>query len=913
MSSRSGGTVDKNQILDKILTEPPELSDSQRAAVLSNNDHIRIIAGAGAGKTETLTRKIVHLLLYEQVAPSSIVAFTFTEKAAQSMKTRVYDRIHHMGGHDVCARLGDMFIGTIHGYCSRLLEDHFGYGDYGVLDENQEMAFLMRIGWELGLGKSGKYSSNCETFLNTSNVAYGELIPKDKLKRSAPEFLKQFEKYEGILDGYKRLTFNRMINLAIENLSDNPKTLNHVEYLIVDEYQDINLAQEKLIRLIGEGSHIFIVGDPRQTIYQWRGSDEGCFEDFSTDYSDTETVSIAENRRSTKAILGIANDFADNFENHYSHLDPTRTEDGAVYLGEFENDVEEAEWIVDQIKSHVDSGACSYGDIGILFRSVKTSAPIFIDTFRERNIPVMVGGKVGLFRRPEIKALGKLFAWSFEGGFWKENIYDTEGVEGDDLLYSAVDDWKTGVPDIPLPDNVNSALVQWKESALNSEYGNFTRAYQELLIIMGYHKLDPDNLSHMVIMANIGRFNSLLTDYESANMLGGRKRNWERDVKGLFWYMTLHATGSYEEQPGDDIRGVDAVQLMTVHQAKGLEWHMVFIPAMTNKRFPSSMTGRKGKWLIPRDIFDVDKYEGDIESERKLFYVALTRAKDSLVVSRFRRINRNVGPSEFITEGLNLSRMTELSDRESLPLCAVAKTVDTEDIQTFAAGEIITYGKCPYFYRFRHVWGYQPGLNVMIGYGNTLHFCLRYAAELIRDGGYSPMSAIATSVDWNFHLPFAGEARTKKMKEGAKRKLVQFVMEHEDDMLRIKEVESRIEFPLYRATIAGKVDVILHDGENLEIRDYKTSDTVTTPDEAAMQVQLYTTGLRRIGEPVTRGSISYLEDATTEPVDVGDDALHVARTTAEKNIEGIMNRDFAPCPGKPCKICDYTRICRYRG
>ena len=904
--------MDKIKLSDKILNEPKKLSDSQKAAVLSKKKHIRIIAGAGAGKTETLTRKIVYLLLHEQVAPSSIVAFTFTEKAAQSMKSRVYDRIKYLGGDKICAQLGDMFVGTIHGYCSRLLEDYFSYGDYRVLDENQEMAFLMRIGWELGLGKKGKYSSNCDTFLNTLNVVYGELIPTKKLKKSAPEFLEPFEKYEKKLDSHKCFTFNRMINLAIENLGDNPKILNHVEYLIVDEYQDINRAQEKLIHLIGEDSHIFIVGDPRQTIYQWRGSNERCFEDFISNYSDSETVSIAENRRSTKAILEIANEFADNFKIQYPHLDPTRTEDGATYLGKFNNDVEEAEWITDQIESHIDSGACSYSDIGILFRSVKTSAPIFIDIFREKNIPVMVGGKVGLFRRPEIQALGKLFAWLFEDGFWKENMYGREGIEGDDLLDSALDDWKTGVPDIPLSDDANSAIIKWKELTLNSKYGNFTRIFHELLIILEYHKLNPVDANHMVIMSNLGRFGSILADYETANMLGGRKRNWERDLKGLFWYMTLYATGSYEEQAGDNIQGVDAVQLMTVHQAKGLEWSIVFIPSLVTRRFPSSKTGSEKNWLIPRDLFDVDKYEGDIDSERKLFYVALTRAKEILVASYFNKIKNKVKPSEFVTDGLNLSKMIELSDIDSLPLCKVEKTVDTEDLQTFAASEIITYGKCPYFYRFRHVWNYQPGLDPMLGYGNTLHFCLRYAGELIRDKGYNPLSAIMESIEDNFHLPFAGKKMIENAKETAINKLVWFVNKHEEDMKRIKEVESRIEFPLQRATVMGKVDVILHDDVNLEIRDYKTSDLATTREEVGMQVQLYTTGLKMIGEPVTKGSVSFLENASTEAVKVDEASLQAAKNTAETYINGIMDRDFTACPGTFCGKCDYKRICRYK-
>ena len=302
------------RFLELIIKEPKELSDSQKKAVLSDRRHIRIIAGAGAGKTETLTRKIVCLLLYENVKPASIVAFTFTEKAAQGMKSRVYDRVRQLGGEEICAKLGEMYIGTIHGYCSFLLENHFKFGDYGVLDENQETAFLMRVGWELGFGKNGNYTQNCRTFLKNLNVVYGELIPENNLKKKAPEFYKCFKKYEEILDSHKRLTFNRMINLALTNLQEKQNVLSDVKYLIVDEYQDINRAQEKLIQLIGLNSEIFIVGDPRQTIYQWRGSDEKCFEDFAVKHIDAETISINENRRSGRQIIEVSNQFSDYFE-----------------------------------------------------------------------------------------------------------------------------------------------------------------------------------------------------------------------------------------------------------------------------------------------------------------------------------------------------------------------------------------------------------------------------------------------------------------------------------------------------------------------------------------------------------------------------------------------------------------------
>lgn len=903
---------DKN-LQDLIIKEPKKLSDSQKKAVLSAKKHIRIIAGAGAGKTETLTRKIVYLLLYKKVKPASIVAFTFTEKAAQGMKSRVYDCVRQLGGEEVCAKLGEMYIGTIHGYCSFLLENHFKFGDYGVLDENQEIAFLMRVGWELGLGKNGNYTQNCRIFLKNLNVVYGELIPENNLKKKAPEFYKCFKKYEEILDSHKRLTFNRMINLSLTNLQEKQNVLSYVKYLIVDEYQDINRAQEKLIQLIGMNSEIFIVGDPRQTIYQWRGSDERCFEDFEVKHIGTETIPINENRRSGRQIIEISNQFSDYFEDEYDHLDPMRKEDGAVYIAKLSDNTHEAKWIADQIERYVDEVKCSYGDIGILLRSVNTSAPPFIDIFREKSIPFIVGGKVGLFRRPEIQTMGKLFAWLYDKGFWYESQWDRENKEeGEELLYSALESWNDGVPSCKLHSEVIKKLENWKKDTLDSKYESFTEVHHELLVLLNYLNLDSEDPNHAVIMANLGRFSSLLTDFESANMLGGRQRNWERDLKNLCWYMNSYASGSYEEQPGDDIRGVDAVQLMTVHQAKGLEWPLVFVPAMNTRRFPSSMAGRKQKWMIPRDMFDAEKYEGDIESEKKLFYVALTRAKDVLVVSHFGTLNsKNSRESIFISEGLRDSKTTRLSAKDELPLHDLTVSKISDEILTYTPSEIILYQKCPYFYRLNQIWGYEPGFKERIGYGNTLHFCLQQAADLIKSEGYSPISAISTAVDENFYMPFVNKTQGEKIKEAAKKKLISFVKKHETDMQNIQEVEARIEFPLQKATIAGKIDVIIHDGDQLEIRDYKTSDSVITEDESAMQIQMYSIGMKMLGENVTEGSVAYLSDAKVAYVEVNNSRLEKVKKQVERHIEGIKSRNFKPCSGDFCGTCELTKICRW--
>ena len=286
-------------------------------------------------------------------------------------------------------------------------------------------------------------------------------------------------------------------------------------------------------------------------------------------------------------------------------------------------------------------------------------------------------------------------------------------------------------------------------------------------------------------------------------------------------------------------------------------------------------------------------------------------AKDALTISHFDRINSPVGPSSFVSN-LPDKKLMRLTGQDNLPVYPIAKGLDVEDIQTFYAGGIINYQKCPYFYRLREVWGYKPKIKPIFGYGSALHYCLRQASELIKNEGYSPVSAITTSVEDNFFLPFANDTMKENAKKKARKTLINFVRKYEEDMKRIKEVESRLEFPVQRATITGKVDVILHNDKNFETRDYKTSDTVTTVEEASLQVQLYTMGLKMLGNPVTKGSLALLEDAITKEVAVDEKNLQSAKGVAEKHIKGIMNKEFNASPGKFCEKCDYRTICKWR-
>ena len=257
------------------------------------------------------------------------------------------------------------------------------------------------------------------------------------------------------------LTFGQLIKLAIENLdhptnqTDRLGPVKNIKYLFVDEYQDINKAQEKLIKLLGESvdrpdcnfkkdTQVFIVGDPKQSIYNWRGSDILCFKNFYKQFPEktTKTFEIQENWRSLNNIVSVANRFSNLFDINDSELvsiAQRKEWDGLAAIIGFTDAETEAEWIVNQIKSLVDNGICEFRDIAVLFRSVKNTAKPVIDRCVANGIPYIIGGKVGLFQRKEVQALSKFFAWLHKDGSWGKT--EAEKIRGEDLLVSGLDDW----------------------------------------------------------------------------------------------------------------------------------------------------------------------------------------------------------------------------------------------------------------------------------------------------------------------------------------------------------------------------------------------------------------------------------------------------------------------------------------
>ena len=907
------------RVLDRILNEPFQISDDQKIAINSDSKYTRIIAGAGAGKTETLARKILYYLIYKKIPPSSIVAFTFTEKAAQSMKSRIHQRLLELGESELLRKFGEMYVGTIHGYCSRLLQDIYGFSNYSVLDENQHMAFLIREGYDIGLNKAeydkyGSYLMRCKVFLSTLSVYYSELIDLNSLPNEDEHFKIMLKRYESSLQEHHKLTFDTLITTSILKIQENKSPLNNLKCLIIDEFQDINKAQFVLIKLMSQNAEVTIVGDPRQSIYQWRGGNPEFFEDFTKEFDGVHTYEINENRRSPEEIVRMSNRISKNFSDvNFSDMTWKRKDQGLIGKINFLNADQEAKEIASEISFLVKNQHVPYSNFSILLRSIRTSADPLINAFKTNNIPYVIGGKVGLFKRDEAQALGMLITWLLNNGYWQLDAYGRQTIRGENLRNEALSKWK-GVVQYNLVDtDVKNELEWWRKKVLSSipsdNYG-YKDVLHELLNILGYKKLNQNDVLDAVIMANVGSFSNILGDFETSFRLGGKRRGFANELIHLCNFLNGYALISYDEQAYEEEEGLNAVSIITIHQSKGLQWPIVFLPSMINSRFPSRRTTKpESIWMIDPSSISNDGYFEKKDSELRLFYVAISRAMNAVVLSYFdKHTKQSAKPSEYFDliddfckpvkelRDLNLSEFT--TQVNDLP----------DVIESFPVKELIDYEMCPYHYRLSKKWGYIQGVNTFMGYGDALHNILQQTSKKIKNDGQKYDIALEEASK-DFYLPYASSEFRDKLLKNVKHELTEFVIKNGEYLENVQETEMRIEFPAKHATIIGKVDVILRSDIGLEVRDYKSADTVMKREFSELQVRLYAKGLRDLGWDIIKGSVANLKNNELEEVTVSQEHLKEAMERAEGIIEKIRAHIYQPNPGDFCLICEYRTIC----
>lgn len=901
----------------------PKLEGDALDAVRHRGSPLQIIASAGSGKTEVVSQRVADLFA-DGVDPEAVVAFTFTEKAAEELKLRIEQRVAARLGSSFVDRLNGCYIGTIHAYCYQLLQEHAArYETYDVLDEHRLVAFLSREANILRIKDlAGQLFNSISEFVRSADVVDNELISIADLH---PPFRDVVVRLNERLNNYGFLTYGQLIALAVSEL-DTPEvsaTVNgRLRHLIVDEYQDINPAQEALInRLAKPPVELCVVGDDDQSIYQWRGSDVSSIVTFADRYPNAATFELLTNRRSRPTIVQEANEFGATIQGRLDKVmkphRPAASPELVTWKAPTEAD--EATTIARTIQGLRRAGY-RFRDIAVLVRS-STSYVRLLEAFDEHNVPVQPAGRTGLFTEPDAQTFGRTFAY-FADNEWRPERYGKGyPVTLKDLVRDYADRFQL---DTGRRNAVRKRLTGWKAEAEDpTKPADLVGNYYDLLSDCGVAYWDFDDPVSVARLGSLARCSAILADYESVR----RRARPDEDVQGEMvggqdrgpWYyrwLAIHiqnwAHGAFEGFEGEETFTLDAVDLTTIHKAKGLEWPVVFVPCVSAKRFPSSNTGKLQNWHVPETLFDRTRYEGSVNDERRLFYVAMTRARDWLSISTHDTPNKQtVAPSPFLLEVAN--GVPPYVDDLPLPPPLERKS-EGENLLSITFSELADFKACGLSYRLRTLIGFQPSLAPELGYGKAVHHIMRNVAEHTRRHRTPPSpDQLELIFDDSFYLPAANKPGHRQMRSAAKRLVKKYIEEYGGDLKRVWAVERPFELHLSNVTVKGRADVILDEEDgvisSLAVVDYKTA--ADEHREYERQLQMYADAGLREGLDVRAAYVHDLNAGERLEVDVSSPKLEEAEAEVISLVDRLREREFEPRPGPACGGCDVRPMCRY--
>ncbi len=628
------------------------LNEEQARAVEQTEGPLLILAGAGSGKTKTLTHRIAYILAEKKASPYNILAVTFTNKAAGEMRERIW---HLTQGHkvDQIPRSFMPFMGTFHSICVRLLrQDGAGYGvpkNFVIWDESDRQAAIKQVSRGLYIDEK-KYPARMLASLISG--AKNELIGPSDYARSAGNTpatqvaAKVYPGYEKLLHDSIALDFDDLIGRTVSLLKDNPevrkKWQDQFKYVMVDEYQDTNAAQYQLIKLLtGPNKNIAVVGDDWQSIYSWRGADFKNILNFEKDYKNCTVIKLEQNYRSTKKILDAAHSvISHNLQRSDKKLWTAAGNGSDVQILQSRTERSEGETIARRIKTMVDMGARKYSDFAILYRTNAQSRALE-EVFLHQSIPYKIIGGVRFYDRKEIKDIIAYLRLIYQpddaAGFNRIVNVPARGV-GDKSL-EKFNDWREaqGLSLSEGLENIRSCenLTSKAKSGL-TDLADLLKSYREQML----------ELTPSALIDGLVRRLDYLNYLNDGSVQGEARAENVRELQSV--------TGEFQDVGLDDFmeevalvadleganQSADSVMLMTMHAAKGLEFPVVFITGLEETVMPHS-----------RALYDAT----EMEEERRLMYVAMTRAREELFLSyATERIlfggRQNNPPSRFLSD-----------------------------------------------------------------------------------------------------------------------------------------------------------------------------------------------------------------------------------------------------------------------
>ena len=964
--------------IDSILSG---LNEQQKTAVTHESGPLMIVAGAGTGKTKVITHRIAYLVAVKKARPEEILALTFTEKAAAEMEERV----------DVLLPYGitNVWISTFHSFGDRLLRDNaLDLGltpDFQVLSEAEQNIFFrsrlfdfpLRLYRPLGnptkfIGAILRLFSRAkdEDVTPDEFVQFAEKLlaesaenPDDsELQEKAQqqsELAKTFVKYQELMARDGKIDFGDQIGLVLRLLREHPQIrrtlLQKFKYILVDEFQDTNYAQFEMVKLLAEGEkpNITVVADDDQSIYKFRGAAISNVLQFIETYPTAKTVVLIENYRSTQKILDTAYKLI-------HHNDPDRLEvkqgidkklqaqtvgDLAVQHLHYDTLTTESDAVAKMIEEKVRNGQYAYRDFAILVRANSHADP-FLRALNMRRIPHRFTGSKGLYNRTEIRLLLSFFRTltDLDDSLALFHLASSEVYEfpiKDLTRCIAIANNRNrslgyifeNLEKIPELDDV-SPEAKATTAKINKDIEHYLKmsvtnsagiVLYNFLVQSGFLKrLTSGNTPEADLkLSNIAKFFNIVRNFSTLTNEDG--------VREFIAHLDLLMEAGDDPATAQADPDIDAVNVLTVHRAKGLEFPVVFMVSLVKDRFPAR--GRSEAIDLPDHLVKDVLPSGDfhIQEERRLFYVGMTRAKQELYLTSARDYGgtrpRKISP--FILEALDAPQADESYIRVS-PLEAIYRNAPVKDAIDFKLGnladnqvltlsyyQIDDYLTCPLKYKYVHLLRVPLLPHHAIVYGGAIHEAIReYYRRKIAGKSVTPddLAAMFKSF-WRSEGFLSREHEERRYTRGIE-VLKEFFETQEKLNILPKLVEEEFSFLIEENRVIGRWDRVDEDNGSIHIIDFKSSE-VRNQDKANsnarnnLQLWIYTLAYQHVfGKMPSTVSLYYVESGIVGRTEVKQKKLDAAIEKIKTAATGIRERNFKAKPNPfVCQYCTYNNIC----
>lgn len=897
--------------------------------ILNSNkrNHI-VISAAGSGKTSLLLDILVNRIKRQDINPydEEVIVFTFTNDAADELAvrlTKIFENQQNL--------LNQIFIGTIHGWCNTFLQKGGTLSNTKIIDELEQSQLILRIYPILNITEAYDEANKfrkIESFIKDLELFYNENLDIDD--SIIPEKVRIcINNYIEFIRTQRLLDFGSLIResiLQLENLNSDRKL-----HVFVDEYQDVNLAQVELIKNIlnlHPESTLFAVGDPRQAIYQWRGSDIRRILNYSSDFKDTETFTMKNNYRSRTGILEFANaiakdmDFSSYVESTFEIEDmiPVRA-DEKISLVHETGDFPHEEIVVKRIMELSKNGV-KYSDIAILMRSVIYHSEYLMELLDKYEVPYYSPNKnAGInFIQNFMGSIIRLMEFMSDD-YEPANRAEKEDIEKEiDLCLEHILNYCSDI----IKADIHLAVAEWhnklttlvgkgKDSnkyriRYRNEAYNFRSQLFSFCEVINFI-IDEDERELQEGFSAVTQIMRAIEEIYRRRFL--YIRNFMRDppidvfLRNLKWHLN-HEIERWAEIGMEISGGGNKVTISTIHAAKGLEWPVVFIPFLWANRFPLRNSGHGTSF--PDKI--ASRYGTTLEDEKRLWYVSATRARDRLYFYSG-SVGKRRNLSQFTYSNIiqsNPRSMIEIHHLNNDGLLSEIISHSSETYFNLAVSDFTLLVECPYHFYLRYVKGISVPVGEEFGAGNIIHKVIERILEEDENADYKQI------INEETYLPLAEYPLERNIKNKIEKKIKLLIELGELDDVNVCEIKFKI--LIENMVITGIIDAIKETREGFTVIDWKSSVNDKFKNRYDNQICTYVGGLRSLGYDIIAGLIYDLNKVIDKngnyiiEVDVSKEKTDTLLRKAQIALKSLAEEtpEFNPSEVN-CNICDVSKLC----